>query len=338
MTVSTDDISKLLKGLAVQAKKQLPHAFKRPGQKVIVIAGPTAVGKTAMAIRLAKLLGGEVVNADSMQIYQNMDIGTAKVTPDEMEGVPHHLIDYCPIDEPCNVVDFYYESRKAIASILARNRVPIVVGGSGFYLRNLVYGPPSGPPSIPEVRSQLEKEWEELGAAVMYRQLVDLDPAYARTITERDRQKIIRGLEIITLTKKPVSSLKWQERKNPTDYDYRCWFLFRPREELYERINLRCDQMLDKGFLEEVQKLQKEGLEKNRSAAQAIGYRQALEHLRGETDRKQFIHDFKKASRHYAKQQFTWFRKEPLFRWLDVALHDPETAADMVSADYQRLG
>lgn len=331
---SSSDISKLLHGLAVEAEKQIPHVLNKPGQKVIVIAGPTAVGKTDLSIHIAKQLGGEIVNGDSMQFYQGMDIGTAKITTEQMQGVAHHLFDIYPPDQPSNVVDFYYQARRAISSILARDRVPIVVGGSGFYLRVLLFGPPKGPPSVPEVREGIEKEWEQMGADAMYRQLVELDPIYARQITPKDRQKIIRALEIITLTKGPVSKLANKGALEPLEYDFRCWFIHRSKEHLYQRINLRCDQMVDKGFLDEVAFLQKKGFEKNRSAAQAIGYRQALLYLKGQIDRKEFLQSFKKASRTYAKQQFTWFRKEPLFRWLDVELHDPETAADMIQADY----
>lgn len=337
-TIEQDELSRLLHGLVVEAEKQLAHTFEEARQKVIVIAGPTAVGKSDTAIFLAKMLGGDVINADSMQVYKGMDVGTAKVTTEEMQGVEHHLLDVQPVATQYNVVDFYYQARQAIQGCLAANRPPIVTGGSGFYLHALLYGPPSGPPSLPEVRNDLDRQWDEQGAEEMYKQLYELDPTYARTITRRDRQKIIRGLEIITITRKPVSSLEWKQQNRPRDWDFRCWFLYRPKEVLYERINQRCDQMVARGFLDEVKALEDVGLRDNPSASQAIGYRQALEFLDSEQtaeDYATFLRSFKKASRRYAKQQFTWFRKESLFRWLDVELHDRETAADMILRDYE---
>jgi tRNA dimethylallyltransferase len=335
-STKADVASQLMLGLITQAQQQLTQVFS-PHQKVLVLAGPTAVGKSEMALHLAKQLGGEIVNGDSCQIYRGMNIGTAKPTKRELDEVMHHLVDINEVSNPFNVVDFYYFARRAIQSIHARNRIPIVVGGSGFYLHTLIYGPPSGPPSIPEVRQHFEKEWGILGAEAMYEQLKTQDPTYAKTITKADRQKIIRGLEIIAVTGKPVSDLDWHKKETPLHYDFRCWFLHRSREKIYERINLRCDTMLSRGLVHEVEGLLKMGIEKNTSAAQAIGYRQTLEYLRSaktEEDYNNYVHSFKVASRRYAKQQFTWFRKEPLFRWLDVELHDRETAASMILNEF----
>lgn len=334
-----EEIKRLYIGLAIEAQKQIPSSLQKPAKRVIVIAGPTGCGKTAFAMQLARAINGEIISADSMQVYRGMDIGTAKPSLEEREKIPHYLIDIRNIKENFNVVDFYYEARHCCQAVLARGGVPIVVGGSGFYVHAFLYGPPSGPPPVPEVRKALEDEMAARGAAALYERLRQLDPQYAGTITKGDKQKIIRALEIITLTGKKVSRHSWTSRVKPQGYDFRCWFLHRPKEQLYRRIEKRCDKMLADGFLEEVIHLEKEGIRENSTAAQAIGYRQALDYLltqRTEEDYKKFVEAFKQASRNYAKRQLTWFRREPMFRWLDVELHDYEVAMDIIQQDYHQ--
>lgn len=333
-----EDIERLFVGFAIEAQKQIPENLQKPKKRVILLAGPTGCGKTSFAISLAETLGGEIVSADSMQVYRGMDIGTAKASLEERAKVPHHLIDIRHVTESFNVVDFYYEARHACQLIQGRNEVPIITGGSGFYIHSLLYGPPSGPPSVPELRRTLEEEIEKLGSAALFERLRQLDPQYAATITSHDKQKIVRALEIITLTGKKVSKLTWRGRHRPLNYDFRCWFLFRPKEHLYHRIDKRCEKMLEEGFLDEVDLLLKEGLKENPSACQAIGYRQAIDYLAGSQspeEYQKFVESFKQASRNYAKRQFTWFRREPLFRWLDLDLHDPEVAIDMIRRDFE---
>lgn len=327
------------KGLSVieERQKTLPEIERRK-KRVIVLAGPTGCGKSALGLMLAQAIGGEIISADSMQVYKGMDIGTAKPSKEEQQSVPHHLIDSRSVKDLFNVVDFYYEAKHYCQQIHARNRIPIVVGGSGFYIHSLLYGPPSGPPSVPKIRSQLEGEMATLGPKVLYKRLEQLDLEYAKTLTHNDKQKIVRALEIITLTGKKVSQVPWKTKVIPENYSFRCWFLHRPRESLYHRIEVRCDKMLDWGFLEEVKTLKKQGLEENRSTALSIGYRQGLEFLASKQtpqDYEKFVASFKQASRRLAKRQFTWFRKEPLFRWLDLDLHDPETAVDIILRDYE---
>lgn len=340
LTVETENIERIFLGLAVEAYQQIPSNLKRRKKKVIVLAGPTASGKSDLAMLLCRHIPGEIVSADSIQVYRGMDIGTAKPTLQDRESVAHHLIDIRNVNEPFNVVDFYYEARHACQTILSQEHIPIVVGGSGFYLHSLLYGPPSGPPSVPELRKSLELEMEKLGSDVMHERLSQLDIDYARTITKNDKQKIIRALEIITLTNKKVSKLSWKGRHKPMNYDFRCWFLHRPRDVLYRRIEKRCEQMMDKGFLKEVEKLIEQGIRLNSSAAQAIGYRQALDYLataQTKEDLERFLESFKKASRHYAKRQLTWFRnEEPLFRWIDLDMHDPEVVVDIITQDYEQ--
>lgn len=338
ITIEKEEIERIFLGLAIEAQKQLPTNLQKPKKKVIVIAGPTGTGKTAFAVELAQAINGEIISADSMQVFRGMDIGTAKATEDERNLVAHHLIDIRDIKESFNVVDFYYEARHCCQVIHNRDAVPIVVGGSGFYLHSLLYGPPSGPPSVPELRQALEEQIEAKGSEEMYEKLRQLDPQYASTITKNDKQKIVRAIEIITLTGKKVSKLSWKGRRKPQNYDFLCWFLYRPKEHLYHRIDKRCEKMVLDGFLDEVAELEKQGIRSNPSASQAIGYRQALDFLatpRSDADLEKFVHDFKQASRNYAKRQFTWFRKEPLFRWLDLDLHDTEVAIDMIRQDYE---
>lgn len=321
--------------LALKQKILYPEKKKR----VLVIAGPTAAGKTHLSLSLAQAIGGEIVSADSCQVYRGMDIGTAKASPEERILIAHHLIDFLDLDDPFNVAEFYKEVQVAFREISSRGNVPIVVGGSGFYIHALLYGPPNGPPSVPEVRELLERQMDELGAEVLYERLQILDPDYAATISEGDRNKIIRALEIMALSEKKVSEIPKADRLQEQDYDFRCWFIYYSRERLYSRIEMRCDEMLEKGFLEEVKELDRQGLRGNLSAAQAIGYRQALEFLdspQTKQDYEDFVAKFKKASRHFAKRQFTWFRKEPLFRWLNIDEYSPERLKELILQDFEQ--
>jgi tRNA dimethylallyltransferase len=305
--------------------------------KVILIAGPTASGKTALSLYLAQHLGIEIISADSVQVYRGMDIGTAKVSPQERQIVPHYLIDTQPIKEQFNVADFHRGATEAIKHICARGKVPVIVGGTGFYFHSLLYGMPDSPPTNLALRKTLEQEMDILGLEVMYDNLAAKDPNYAQTISRRDRQKIIRGLEIIELTGRKVSDNEWKERSPSTQYDFRCWFVTRPREILYKRVEQRCDQMIQDGLINEVMTLEDYGLRDNNSAAQAIGYRQVLDYLATDqtaTDYTKFIEDLKTASRHYVKRQLTWFKREPLFRWLDIEELGMEQVAQIILEDY----
>lgn len=306
----------------------------KPG-KVLLIAGPTACGKTVLSLLLAELLGGEIISCDSMQVYRGMDVGTAKPSLEQMQQCPHHLIDIRDIQETFNVVDFYHEARQCADAILARSRVPILVGGTGFYFRAFLYGPPGGPPSIPDVRHALECEMKALGSEQLFARLREFDPVYASSITVNDKHKIIRALEIIILTGEKVSHLKWQHDHPLPDYDYHCWFIHRPRKHLYKLIDARCEQMMEFGLLDEVERLDRQGIRLNPSASGAIGYRQCLEYMDSQTkDYEKLVKKFKQASRQYAKRQFTWFKREKLFRWLDVEAHDLEIAAEVIAKEF----
>jgi tRNA dimethylallyltransferase len=308
-------------------------------KRIIVIAGPTASGKTKLSLELAGFIGGEIVSADSCQVYRGMDIGTAKVSAAERALYPHHLIDICDLDESFNVAEFYKSCQESFRHISAREAVPIVVGGSGFYIHALLYGPPAGPPSVPDVRDLLDRQMRDLGPDVLFERLQILDPEYAATISVRDRHKIVRALEIIALSERKVSDFPKRMKLEEQQYDFRCWFIYYPRESLYPRIEHRCEEMLRLGFLEEVKSLDQRGIRINSAASQAIGYRQALEYLdspQTDADYLAFISNFKKASRQYAKRQFTWFRKEPLFRWLNIEEHSPERIQEIILQDFEQ--
>ncbi|WP_316356648.1 tRNA (adenosine(37)-N6)-dimethylallyltransferase MiaA [Candidatus Neptunichlamydia sp. REUL1] len=311
----------------------------QPSNRVIVISGPTASGKTRLSIEMARILGGEIVSADSVQVYRGMDIGTAKASLEERLEFSHHLIDICDLAESFNVAQFYERATDAIREILARRHVPIVVGGTGFYLHALLYGPPQGPPASAQVRQKLEEDIEKFGTEALYEKLCLIDPEYGQTINHRDKHKIVRGLEIITLTGKRVSDFpKGNVPNRPKDFDFRCWFTYFPKDILFSRIEMRCDEMMAQGFIEEVEELLELGLRENLSAAQAIGYRQCIEFIdspRSDEDWEHFVWEFKKTSRRYAKRQFTWFRKEPLFRWVDLDIHGYQKALEMILQDYE---
>jgi tRNA dimethylallyltransferase len=220
------------------------------------------------------------------------------------------------------VVDFYNDAMACLHDITHRGKLPIVVGGTGFYLRALLKGPPPGPPSKPDLRERLEEQLDRVGTQAMFDSLFDLDPVYASTISNNDKQKIIRALEIISLTGTAVSSLPQEKDPEEDVYDFKCYFLTRPRDELYKRIEKRCEKMLESGFIEELERLDKLGIRENSSAKEAIGYRQGLEYLDSKRTLEDFLffkQSFVASSKKYVKRQFTWFKKEPQFEWLDLS-------------------
>lgn len=338
MTIyNTEKVEDLINEYYLPFKKRVSQNQKK--QKVIVIAGPTAVGKTALAIDIAEIIGGEIISADSMQIYRNMDIGTAKATKEQQKRVIHHLLDLKDVNETFNVSEYYKAAHTACRQILLKGLVPIVVGGSGFYVHTFLYGPPNGPPSNPEIRRKLEDQLDQLGAESLYERLEILDPNYAKTITIRDKHKIVRALEIITITKQKVSEIPIPKTDLSPIYNFRPWFIHLPKEIIYEKVNDRCDEMIASGFIDEVKLLEKQGLRENYSASQAIGYRQCLEFLdskQTQEDRQKFIEEFKKVSRKYVKRQFTWFKKEPHFRWLNLDEVGYEKAKEFILQDYEQ--
>lgn len=323
--------------LALPEKKRVLSAKRL--NRVIVIAGPTASGKTKLSLEIAQAIGGEIISADSCQVYRGMDIGTAKVSAQERLLITHHLIDICDLNEPFNVAEFYKASQEVMKEIIIRGNVPIVVGGSGFYMHALLYGPPLGPPSNPDLRKQLDQQMGELGPEVLYERLQMLDPEYAQTISDHDRHKIVRALEIIALSSRKVSDFAKESSSYPQEYNFRCWFIYYPRDQLYARIDLRCEEMIKNGLIDEVKALEQKGIRENLSASQAIGYRQALAYLKSpmsEDDWDRFVLQFKRASRQFAKRQFTWFRSEPLFRWVNIEEFDQEHLKELILQDFEQ--
>ena len=211
------------------------------------------------------------------------------------------------------------------------------MGGCGFYLDAFLYGPPKGPPSSSIVRERLQKEIKKRGIAHLYEKLKKIDPSYAKTIGENDQHKIIRALEIIILSKKKVSFFPVEKKLKNDFLDCRCWFLYMPRKKLYDKVEKRCDEMIESGFIEEVKNLKKEGLEENHSASRAIGYKQCLDFLRGGQKQKEFISKFKIASRRYVKRQFTWFLKNPFFQWIDFEKIEFERVQELIIDDFRSI-
>jgi len=322
----------------LQVQKEKIILGKPRKKRALVIAGPTAVGKSDLALKLAQKIRGEIISADSMQVYKGANIGTSKPTLEEQLLVPHHLVDTKELSETFNVVEFYHEALDALEKVHARGAIPIVVGGSGFYIHTLLFGPPSGPSPDPFLRQRLSEEMEELGPTVLYERLLKTDPDYAKRLTSGDKQKIIRALEIIELSGKKVSDIPATPNRPPHEFSFRCWFLNRPRASLYHRIDRRCERMVGHGFLDEIESLIPRGLKENPLLSQAIGYRQALSYMDSDKSHEAFatfMEAFKQASRRYAKRQLTWFRREPHFHWLDLDLHDEETALDILMHDFE---
>lgn len=292
--------------------------------RVIVIAGPTAVGKTATAIRLAQRIGGEVVSGDSMQVYRGFDIGTAKPTPAEMEGVPHHLIDIKDPTEDFSVAEFQQRADAAIRAIAARGRWPIVAGGTGLYLRALLRAYTFAPLAHdPAVRAALEEEARRLGAPALHARLRQVDPEAAARIHPNDQLRIVRALEVYTVTGQPISRLQREGRRR---YDALVVCLYMDREQLYERVNRRVDAMLTAGWLDEVRRLLAAGLSPYRSPLAQLGYRELVAYLRGLVEYEVAVDWIKRNTRRYARRQLTWWKRDPDVHWVPAA-PGPEAAA-----------
>ncbi len=284
---------------------------------LICIAGPTASGKTGLAVALAKALNGEVVSCDSMQIYRGMDVGTAKPTPEEMQGVPHHLLDVADPGEDFSVGRYVRLATEAITDIHSRGKTAIVAGGTGLYLDSLVKGEEFAPPSREGERKFLEDAAEQKGIEYVYDMLMEADPETAERLHLSDRKRIIRAMEVFLITGLPLSWHIAQSRQRPPRYRPAWLGLnFRDRAKLYARIDARVDQMLAQGLEQEVQRLLDAGVDPQTTAMQAIGYKELASALRGECTVEEAASRIKQASRNYAKRQLTWFRRNDKIRWI----------------------
>lgn len=281
----------------------------REKEKLIVLVGPTAVGKTALSIRLAHRFQGEIISGDSMQIYKGMDIGTAKVTKEEMAGIPHHLIDIKEPDESFSVAEFQKLVRKKITEITERGRIPILVGGTGLYIQSVIYDYQfTDVPRDSSLRAELEQTAIEKGELYLHQQLKEVDPKSAESIHPHNVRRVIRALEIYYTTGKPMSEHQ-SEQLSRELYHTAIVGLTMERSKLYERINQRVDLMISQGLIEEVKELRKRGI-RNCQSVQAIGYKEIYDYLDGKVTLDEAIEQLKKNSRRYAKRQFTWFRNK----------------------------
>ena len=293
--------------------------MKRP---LIILTGPTAVGKTKASIGLAKALNGEIISADSMQVYKYMDIGSAKIRPEEMDGVKHYLVDVLEPDEEFHVVRFQQMAKQAMEEIYAKGKVPIVVGGTGFYIQALLYDIDfTESEEDSPYRKEMEALAKEKGASYLHQMLRMVDPEAADQIHANNVKRVIRALEFYQQTGKKISEHNEKERAKESPYEF-CYFVLNDeRERLYERINLRIDEMLKEGLIEEVTALKKRGYTKDMVSMQGLGYKEILDYLGGECSLEEAIYILKRDTRHFAKRQLTWFRREKDVIWVDKNAH-----------------
>jgi tRNA dimethylallyltransferase len=285
---------------------------------VVVIGGPTGVGKTAAAIELARALNGEIVGADSVQIFRHMDIGSAKPTRAERAAAPHHLIDVADPDEPWDAARYAREARRAVAGIHKRGRPPLVAGGTGLYIRALVAGVFSldGPGGDPDLRARLREAAETSGSPALHRRLAEKDPEAAARIHPNDAFRIVRALEVVEATGRPLTAHQADHRFEDAPYRLFRIGLYREREELYRRIERRVDAMLEEGLLDEARGLLARGYGPELKPMKAIGYRHMADHLAGRVPWDETVRLLKRDTRRYAKRQLTWFRAAPDTRWV----------------------
>jgi tRNA dimethylallyltransferase len=297
--------------------------------RVVTVVGPTAAGKSGLAIELALALGGEVVNADSMQLYRGMDIGTAKVTAAEMRGVPHHLLDVWPVTHPAAAAEYQVMARAVLDDIAARGRVPILAGGSGLYIRAALEDL-NFPRTDAGARARLESSLAEQGAASLHARLAALDPAAAASILPSNGRRIVRALEVIELTGQPFSATMPDYDKSRPAIQIG---LTVPRPDLDARIEARVDHMWAAGLAEEVRTLEGQGLRDGRTASRALGYQQMLRYLNGERTLDQARDETTRATRRFARRQESWFRRDPRIHWLDSRADPLREALSLMAAD-----
>lgn len=285
---------------------------------LLLLVGPTAVGKTDFSLRVARQLGGEIVSADSRQIYRYMDIGTAKPSLEQRSHIPHHFIDVIAPDEQYSAGEYGRQSREVIDDLFRQGTVPIVVGGSGLYIRALVDG--FFDPSVyePEVRERLRQRLRKVGAAALHAELMRVDPEAGGRIHPHDSQRIVRALEVYEITGRSLSDLQKGSEGNRANLDPLFIGLTMPRAELYRRIDRRVDDMIERGLVEEVRQLSQLGYDRSLNSMQTVGYQEIFAHLEGEISLEEAVRLIKRNSRHYAKRQLTWFRKDPRVRWLEL--------------------
>lgn len=284
---------------------------------IYVIGGPTASGKSKLAVELAKRINGEIISADSMQIYKDMNIGTAKLTKEEMQGIKHHLLDFVSPEERYSVANFKTDAKIKIEEILKKGKTPIIVGGTGLYIDSMIYGIEFQDEKIDkEYREELNELAEKEGLERLYEEARKIDPEAMKKISINDKKRIIRVLEIYHKTGKTKTEVEKESRKNEIKYNYKMFAITMNREKLYERIEKRVDQMIEQGLIEEVQSILNK-YHKFPTAMQGLGYKEVVEYLENKLTKEEMIEKIKKKTRHYAKRQLTWFRKNKETIWLD---------------------
>ena len=284
---------------------------------LIILTGPTAVGKTALSIELAKAIGGEIISADSMQVYRHMDIGSAKITKAEMQGIPHYLVDVLEPEEGFDVYRFQQMARKALQAIDNHGNIPIVAGGTGFYIQALLYDIDfTGNHDDGAIRLELERLGEEHGNEYLHRLLAGIDPEAARQIHANNRKRVIRAIEYYRLTGERISVHNEQQRKKESPYRFYYYVINTDRSVLYERIDSRVDRMMEQGLVEEVRELKAMGCAADLVSMQGLGYKEILRYLDGECSLEDAVYTIKRDTRHFAKRQLTWFKREEDVRWL----------------------
>lgn len=302
--------------------------MKKP---LIVIGGPTACGKTGFSIKLAKEIGGEIISADSMQVYRYMDIGTAKVTPEEADGVPHYLIDEFDPDEEYNVMLFQQKAKAYMEQIWAKGKVPILVGGTGFYINALLYDNDfTETDNDTSYREECYRLAQEQGPEVLYERLKEIDPEYAAIMHANNVKRVTRALEYHYLTGQKFSEHNAEQKEKETPYDAAVIILSMDREKLYERIELRIDIMMEQGLLEEVKGLLDKGYTPDLVSMQGIGYKEFIPYFNGECTLEEAVTQLKTNTRRFAKRQLTWFRRQIEGLWVDMSSSTGEEAMEEV--------
>ena len=285
---------------------------------LIILTGPTAVGKTKLSISLAKKLNTQIISADSMQVYKTMNVGTAKITKEEMDGVPHHLVDILEPSAPFNVCDFKERATKAIDHIHSLGKIPLVVGGTGFYIKALLYDTTfEAEEDNTAIRLALENELKEKGIDYMHNKLTAIDPVSAESIHKNNTKRVLRAIEYYLINGSPISEHNAIMNAKESPYNFIYFVLNDTRENLYERINQRVDIMVKDGLLDEVKRLEQLGLNSSHTSMQAIGYKEILEYTQGLITFEDAVENLKKDTRHLAKRQLTWFRNQKEITWIN---------------------
>ena len=287
-------------------------------QPLIVLTGPTAVGKTSLSISLAKAVNGEIISADSMQVYKKMDIGSAKIRSEEMQGIPHYLVDVLEPEEEFHIVKFQQMAKKAMEDIYSRGKIPILVGGTGFYIQAVTKDIDfTEAQQENDYRKELEALAEVKGGEHLHEMLRKVDPVSADAIHAHNVKRVIRALEFYHQNGSPISAHNEEQKQHESPYNLAYFVLNMPRELLYERIDLRVDQMMKEGLLEEVSRLKEEGCHRGMVSMQGLGYKEILAYLDGEYPLEEAVRVLKRDTRHFAKRQLTWFRREQELTWVN---------------------